>query len=53
MPWSGAQGTERHVAVHAVAEQFAAEANAVLGPSAVELADRRGLCTSPSGAAGL
>lgn len=52
MPRSVAQGTDRHVA-GALAEQLMAEANAVLGPSAVELADGRGLCASPSGAAGL
>jgi hypothetical protein len=53
MPRSVAQGTDRHVAVRALAEQLMAEANAVLGPSVVELADGRGLCASPSGAAGL
>lgn len=53
MPRSVAQGTDRHVAVRALAEQLMAEANAVLGPSAVERADGRGLCASPSGAAGL
>jgi len=52
-PRSVAQGTDRHVAVRALAEQLMAEANAVLGPSAVGLADGRGLCASPSGAAGL
>ncbi len=53
VPRSVARGTHRHVAVRAPAEPFVAEANAVLGPSVVELADGRGLCTSPSGAAGL
>jgi hypothetical protein len=53
MPRSVAQGRDRHVAVRALAKQLMAEANAVLGPSAVGPADGRGPCTSPSGAAGL
>jgi hypothetical protein len=53
MPRSVAQGTDRHVVVRALAEQLMAGANAVLGPSAVELADGRGPGTSPSAAAGL
>jgi hypothetical protein len=43
LPRSVATGTDRHMAVRALAEQLVAEANAVLGSGALDLTDRPGL----------
>lgn len=42
-PRGVAEGTDRHVAVRTLTEQLVAEANAVLGPGALDLTDRAGL----------